>query len=106
MPIGIYPSVETRAKLSAAKVGNQYGRGHSHTPPNKLPIGSRNVLPVGRIMMKTEKGWQLEHRAIFEKAYGYLPEAVHHIDGNSLNNALENLEGMTNSEHVALHRSR
>lgn len=50
--------------------------------------------------------WMLEHRHVMEQHLGrYLTfeETVHHKDGNKLNNALENLEVLSNSAHVKLH---
>jgi DNA polymerase family A/HNH endonuclease/intein-like protein with splicing domain len=44
-----------------------------------------------------------EHRFIFEKVHGWLPEHVHHKDGNKLNNQLDNLEPLTASEHTSQH---
>lgn len=47
-----------------------------------------------------------EHRFLMEKKLGRLlisGEVVHHIDGDRLNNDLENLELHTRSEHTALH---
>lgn len=47
-----------------------------------------------------------EHRYIMEQFLGRKlnrNELVHHIDGNRLNNAIENLEIMTLSEHTKMH---
>ena len=46
-----------------------------------------------------------EHVAVWEKAHGPKPQGcdIHHIDGNGKNNALENLECLTKSEHKRLH---
>lgn len=49
-----------------------------------------------------------EHVLIMEKHIGrYLKdgEVVHHIDCNRLNNSIENLQLMTQSEHCALHQA-
>lgn len=48
---------------------------------------------------------QYEHRIIWEKYYGKIPEGyiVHHIDGNKLNNNIENLQLMTETEHAKRH---
>lgn len=53
------------------------------------------------------KGYMMEHVRIVEIRIGrkILPsECVHHIDHNRKNNAPENLQLMTRSEHSKLHR--
>jgi hypothetical protein len=53
-----------------------------------------------------EHGYVLAHRVIAENAINRLlteDEIVHHINGNSLNNVLENLEILTAEEHGRLH---
>ena len=44
------------------------------------------------------------HRVVYEVWNGQLPEIVHHIDGNPLNNNLDNLEGLSYSEHSIKHK--
>ena len=46
-----------------------------------------------------------EHVLVWERAHGPKPPGcdIHHIDGNGKNNALENLECLTKSEHRRLH---
>lgn len=54
----------------------------------------------------TKKLYVAEHRLVVEKALSrYLTseEIVHHKDGNTLNNDIENLQIMTASEHSSLH---
>lgn len=61
----------------------------------------------GYKMIKTENGWLPEHRVIMEKKIGRLlkpTEIVHHIDGNKLNNNLDNLVVMTIAKHISLHQ--
>ena len=50
------------------------------------------------------KGY-LEHRVVWERANGpILPKRIiHHINGNKSDNRLENLECITQSEHMKLH---
>lgn len=50
-----------------------------------------------------------EHRYIMEQHIGRKlkhDEQVHHIDGNRLNNTIENLQIMTRAEHARLHMKR
>ena len=48
----------------------------------------------------------LLHRLIWEDAHGPIPEGyvVHHRDGNSLNNALDNLELLARGDHIGHHK--
>lgn len=53
-------------------------------------------------------GYVPQHRLVAERALGrYLQseELVHHIDGNKLNNAPENLQVVSRREHALLHRA-
>ena len=47
------------------------------------------------------------HRGCWEAHYGPVPEdrLIHHADHNPLNNAIENLECMTQSEHQIHHKA-
>lgn len=44
-----------------------------------------------------------EHRLVFWKKNGYLPETVHHDNTNKRDNDPINLEGMGRPEHTRLH---
>lgn len=47
-----------------------------------------------------------EHRIIYEKYYGKIPAGyiIHHIDGDKLNNSIENLKAMSQLEHNRIHK--
>lgn len=44
----------------------------------------------------------MEHRLIYEGVHGIMPDDVHHINGNTYDNNISNLEGMSHSEHARL----
>lgn len=60
--------------------------------------GSRQVIKIG-------KEWIKHHRWVWEQANGRIPKGyqIHHKDLNSMNDALDNLQLLTNSEHKTLH---
>jgi len=51
------------------------------------------VHPNGYLRTGLNGRIHLNHRLIFMFHHGYLPEIVDHIDGNKLNNKIENLRG-------------
>ena len=50
-------------------------------------------------------GYELEHRLVWEAAHGPIPSStvIHHVNGDPLDNRLENLMAMSNSEHRKFH---
>lgn len=92
--------------MSAAQTGEKNGAWK----------GGRVVDPRGYVLLRVGKdhphadvrGYAYEHRLIAEAAIGRAltsNEVVHHIDGNKSNNAPENLQVVTATEHCFEHRS-
>lgn len=59
----------------------------------------------GGTKRKPVRKFIFEHRAVWEQAYGPIPEGfiVHHANGDGLDNRLENLCLMRRGDHNALH---
>jgi ribonucleotide reductase alpha subunit len=83
-------------KVEASKLGP----GDSLVISSKLQTRSSGKQSYWRLANGT-----LEHRKVFEAAYGLPVEgfAVHHKDGDALNNTPENLMRIDNSQHNAYH---
>jgi DNA polymerase I-like protein with 3'-5' exonuclease and polymerase domains len=83
----------------------EYVRAENLKPGDRVLALGRDTSGWGysRIYATGYPGPMREHRFVFEATNGYLPEHVHRVDENKLNNVPENLAGMTNSEHVRHH---
>jgi hypothetical protein len=48
------------------------------------------------------------HRAVWFRYYGPIPAGwqVHHIDGNRMNNSIDNLICMSHEDHEAVHKGQ
>jgi hypothetical protein len=80
--------------------------------PSKKIINKKYIyiyMPNHPNAIGTRKLYVAEHRLVMEQAVGrYLTknEVVHHIDENTLNNKVENLQIMTPSEHGKHHYNK
>lgn len=69
-------------------------------------IGNNGYLVV--ISSKEGNRFKTVHRLMWEKYNDQIPEGyhIHHIDGNRLNNNINNLKLVSNSEHSSLHHKK
>jgi len=72
-------------------------------PRNTKPIGYERISVDGYVEIKTEKGFKLKHREVWQKHFGTIPKGmiVVFADGNPLNLNIGNLKLITRQEHVA-----
>ena len=71
-------------------------------PEGTIRVWSRDG---GRQVVKVGKEWIKYYRWVWERANGRIPKGyqIHHKDLNPMNDALDNLQLLTNSEHKTLH---
>ena len=62
-------------------------------PRKKIKVGNKagSVISKGYESICLNQKRYYTHRLIFMMFYGYMPKEIDHIDGNSLNNRIENL---------------
>lgn len=101
---------EQRAKMSAAR--KRYWQKHPATDEYRTKLSESRtktgITKAGRRIFIPGVGRVLEHRYIIQQLLGrplLSSEQVHHIDGDRLNNSLDNLVLLTNSDHQKLHYS-
>jgi len=106
MPTGIYKrkpcSEETKKKISESHLGKK----HWNWKGGKMVTGEGYLCAYCPFHPLASKNHLKEHRLVLEQKIGRplnKDEFVHHIDGNKQNNNIDNLEIMTNSEHLKLH---
>jgi hypothetical protein len=75
----LYRKAGGRGAVRGAKLGHINSNGYE-------------VITVSRKIMKT-------HQIVFVMHHGYMPNIIDHIDGNRLNNKIENLREVTRSEN-------
>ena len=74
---------------------------------NGVIISGYRYILVPEHPHATLKGYVAEHRLVAEKHLNRFlgkDEVVHHIDGNTINNCIENLLVLSADEHIKLHK--
>jgi len=89
---------------------SKYIEGHNNR--GKTGLKGRFYIDKYKHILKPDhhfadsKGYVAEHRLVYEEYYKccLLSDGViHHVNGNKLDNRIENLEGMTKTQHKILH---
>ena len=113
-PKGTTVPSEVRARISKTMTGQPKTLGHRRNmglrqQGNKNLLWSATGWGVKRAyyFVRILSGKYINHaRAVWVQANGPLPSElmIHHRDGDSFNDSLENLEAMTRSQHTRLHK--
>lgn len=62
--------------------------------------GRRGKKYIGvKLTTESNRSYQSEHRLIYQSVYGKTNDDIHHIDGNTFNNDILNLESINHSKH-------
>jgi len=104
----------TRDGLSANYCSHKcYAKNREKRGPYKGKIVNKKYyyiyIPSHPHAIGTRKLYVAEHRLLMEKKIGrYLTdkEIVHHVNENTLDNRIENLQLMTASDHVKYHKQK
>lgn len=103
--LGIKHTDEARLKMSDA-ARNRVGKRASNWRGGKSITSDGYMRVYAPEHPNATNKTVLEHRLVFEKHLGrYLEghEIVHHINGDKLDNHIDNLELMGRAEHASLH---
>ena len=81
-------------------------RGRYHRGEHVLAL-HRAVKDGRNFLYSTGGKWgEREARIVFQQTQGWVPDHVHHEDGNPLNDAPDNLKGMGHGDHLSMHACR
>jgi hypothetical protein len=78
---------------------------------NRLPVGSIRIRKNSNnhrayIKVSEPSNWRERAKIVWEKANGSIPAGfvIHHVDGDPLNDSIENLALATRKDHMNIHR--
>lgn len=91
--------------------GSEFKKGR--IPTNKLPVGTVTLRKRNRdgrthawAKVAEPNVWMQRHRLVWEEHNGPLAKGlvIHRLDGDSLNDDINNLVAMSRAEHIMIHR--
>lgn len=102
-------NVLIQLKKMGVKIRQQKGPDHHSWKGGKIIIsGGYYGIWKPEHPSASKSGYVYEHTLVIEEKLGRIPikgkEAIHHIDGDKLNNHPDNLYLCTHSKHLSLHR--
>ena len=117
MPKGIYDRLQSKSRgQRTAKSRARISAGNKNKPKTTLHrkhmscARLKKYSPIrlmlnGYAVLRFLNGNVLAHRAAWVYYHGPIPEkhVIHHVNGDKLDNSVENLELMTRNEHTKLH---
>ena len=77
----------------------EYQDGKLHRKHGQFKGVAGTVHHTGYEQVKVGKKTYRSHRVIFAMHHGYMPQTIDHIDGNKLNNRIENLRESTTQQN-------
>lgn len=71
----------------------------------RTPTSGINRFGYRRVWCRTERRLKMEHRVVWEAVHGPIPQGmeVHHVNGDKLDNRVENLRIVSRLEHKRIH---
>ena len=98
MPLLKPTNIVGKGEIFISSTGKKYPAwSHDAVGKNGKKVGTLRPNGYKQIYLKGKT--YLIHRIIFLMHYGYLPKCIDHIDGNPLNNKIENLRAVTLSQN-------
>lgn len=82
-------------------------------PANHVPVGTVRIREFSRsgkkrafVKVAEPNVWRSRARVVWEKHHGGIPKGkvIHHIDRDTLNDSIENLEAISRAKHLMEHR--
>lgn len=110
-----YKSSKKDRKCCSIACSAKYKKKIGHKPPVKIGKehyrwkGGKDITNQGYYRITVNGKRVLEHRYLMEKKIGrklFRYEHIHHIDGNKLNNNIENLLLVSPRQHQNIHHKK